>query len=230
MRANPQYSLVTGDSISSRVAGLQRRKMYQAFLSASGIRPENTVLDVGATGEHTYSHSNYLVQWYPHKDRITASGIDDAAFLERDFPGVKFVQADGRSLPFADRQFDYVHSNATVEHVGSREQQALFIREAWRLAKKGIFITTPNRWFPIELHTRLPFAHWLPASVFRSICRGLGMSFFASEENLNLLTARELKRLARQAGVRNVQLKRVSLGGWPSNLLLLGRRPGDPEE
>ena len=22
--------------------------------------------------------------------------------------------------------------------------------------------TTPNRWFPVEVHTRLPFVHWLP--------------------------------------------------------------------
>ena len=27
-----------------------------------------------------------------------------------------------------------------------------------------MFLTTPNRWFPIELHTRLPLVHWLPRS------------------------------------------------------------------
>jgi len=26
-------------------------------------------------------------------------------------------------------------------------------------------LTTPNRWFPLELHTRLPLVHWLPAGV-----------------------------------------------------------------
>jgi hypothetical protein len=25
-----------------------------------------------------------------------------------------------------------------------------------------VFVTTPNRWFPVELHTRLPLVHWLP--------------------------------------------------------------------
>ena len=25
-----------------------------------------------------------------------------------------------------------------------------------------MFLTTPNRWFPIEVHTRLPLVHWLP--------------------------------------------------------------------
>jgi hypothetical protein len=25
-----------------------------------------------------------------------------------------------------------------------------------------VFVTTPNRWFPLEVHTLLPFVHWLP--------------------------------------------------------------------
>lgn len=226
VRVNPQYSLVTGNSLASKIAGQQRRRMYEVFLRETAIQPHETVLDVGVTGEHTYSHSNPLVQWYPYKDRITASGVDDAGFLEAMFPGVKFVRADGRSLPFADRQFDYVHSNATVEHVGSREKQAIFLRETWRVARKGIFVTTPNRWFPVEMHTQLPFAHWLPAAAFRRICRGVGMSFFANEENLNLLTSSELKLLAQKTGIEQIKVRHVALYGWPSNLLLIARRDG----
>jgi hypothetical protein len=30
---------------------------------------------------------------------------------------------------------------------------------------RRVFLTTPNRWFPIEVHTRLPFVHWLPEAV-----------------------------------------------------------------
>jgi hypothetical protein len=25
-----------------------------------------------------------------------------------------------------------------------------------------VFVTTPNRWFPVEVHTKLPLVHWLP--------------------------------------------------------------------
>ena len=28
-----------------------------------------------------------------------------------------------------------------------------------------MFVTTPNRWFPIEVHTRLPLVHWLPETM-----------------------------------------------------------------
>ena len=182
------------------------------------------MLDLGVTSDQSYSHSNYFVHWYPHKHRITASGIDNAAFLEDLYPGVKFVLADGRNLPFQDRQFDYVHSSAVLEHVGSRAMQVAFLREAWRVARKGVFITTPNRWFPIEFHTLLPFAHWLPPATFRKLCRMTGREFFASEENLNLLTFSELRWLAREAGLENIQIKSARLASWPSNLLLSAKR------
>ena len=64
-------------------------------------------------------------------------------------------------MPFADGAFDVVYSNAVIEHVGGRERQEAFVREALRVGRR-VFVTTPNRWFPIEVHTRLPLVHWLP--------------------------------------------------------------------
>ena len=29
-------------------------------------------------------------------------------------------------------------------------------------SRERVFVTTPNRWFPLEVHSLLPFAHWLP--------------------------------------------------------------------
>jgi SAM-dependent methyltransferase len=78
------------------------------------------------------------------------------------FPQVRTVRADGRELPFADGEFDVAFSNAVVEHVaGGREGQRAFIRELCRVAKR-VFVTTPNRWFPLDPHTLLPLVHWLP--------------------------------------------------------------------
>lgn len=224
MNINAQYNLAAPDSIPIRIAAYQRRRMYDVFLAKTGIQEHDTVLDIGVTSDKTYSHSNYFESWYPYKDRITASGMDDAAFLEELHPGVKFVFADGRNLPFADQEFDYVHSSAVLEHVGSREKQTAFLSEAWRVARKGIFVTTPNRWFPVEFHTMMPFVHWLPTEVFRKLCDVRGLGFFASEENLNLLSGSELGQIAAKAGVEKVKVTSVGLGGWPSNLLLSGRR------
>jgi hypothetical protein len=224
VRVNAQYNIASPHSIPIKIAGFQRRRMYDAFLAASAIGGADTVLDLGVTSDQTYDHSNYFVHWYPYKNRITAAGIDDASFLEQQHPGVKFVFGDGRSLPFADQQFDFVHSSAVLEHVGSKTMQAAFLTEAWRVARKGLFLTTPNRWFPIEFHTLLPIAHWLPQPAFRKICDLTGRSFFGCEENLNLLARSDLQRLARAAGLENVDITSVSLAGWPSNLLLCARR------
>jgi hypothetical protein len=50
------------------------------------------------------------------------------------------------------------------------------------------------------------------------------MEFFASEDNLNLLSAAVLRWLAAEAGMENIQVTSVALAGWPSNLLLSSRR------
>lgn len=220
MDEKPQYHLFAPESIAGRIATYQRRRMYEAFLTSTGIQQKDTILDLGVTSDRSWSSSNYLECWYPLKNRITACSVDNARFLEEMYPGLKFVLADGRNLPFADLEFDYVHSSAVVEHVGSRENQAAFLREAYRVARKGVFVTTPNRWFPVEFHTVTPFAHWLPAAFFRKLCKMRGLDFFASEENLNLLSTFQLGRLAKEAGLTNFKVTSLSLAGWPSNLLL----------
>jgi hypothetical protein len=201
--------------------------MFQAFLAASAANPDDTVLDVGATSDRNYDHSNYLEAWYSHRHRITAVGIDDAGFLEQLYPGLRFVLADGRALPFPDSAFDHVHSSAVLEHVGSRAQQAQFLRELWRVTRRSLFVTTPNRWFPVEFHTVLPLVHWLPPAGFRAVLRAIGRGFFAEESNLNLLTRGDLWRAALAAGITGAEIRSVRLLGWPSNLLLIARKvPG----
>jgi len=217
---NAQYNVAAPESLPVRVAGFMRRKMYRRFLDGSGIAPDDTILDIGATSDQSYDHSNYLEAWYPHKARIVAVGIDDARFLQIRYPGLRFVQADGRNLPFADDSFDFVHSSAVLEHVGSRDQQAAFIAESCRVARKGVFLTTPNRWFPVEFHTVLPLVHWLPKPAFRWLLRYGGRSFFAEERNLNLLSAGDVARLCRAAGVSGYAIGTVRLAGLSSNLLL----------
>lgn len=198
--------------------------MFSRFLAASGIVPADSLIDVGVTGDRTYEHSNYLEAWYPHKERITAVGIDEASFLEDLYPGLTFHRADGRALPFADRSFDFVHSSAVLEHVGSREQQSTFLAELWRICRKGIFVTTPNRWFPVEFHSLLPVLHWLPAPAFRATLRAIGHDLLAHEANLNLMSRHDLLRAAKAAGITGARVEGARLCGWTSNLLLIAGR------
>jgi len=221
---NKQYNLAAPDSLAIRLAGYQRRRMYDRFIAETSVGLTDTILDVGATEDRSYASSNYLEQWYPHKAAVTAAGTDDAAFLTVLYPGLRFVRANGLNLPFTDRSFDVVHSSAVLEHVGPVGNQAALVQECCRVARKAVFFTTPNRWFPVEFHTSIPFVHWLPKRAFRALMRASGRGFFAEEANLNLLTARELHNIAIRIKEFVFEIGSVSLAGWPSNLLLIGRR------
>ncbi len=181
-KPNAQYNVARPDSLAIRVTAMMRRRMYERFLAVSGLAATETVIDVGVTSDRGYVSSNYLEAWYPHKDKLTAAGMDDAGFLEKEFPGVRFLFANGKALPFAEGAFDVVHSSAVVEHVGSLAEQAHFIGELYRVARRLVCITTPNRWFPVEVHTSLPLIHWLPAAKFRAVLRTIGLPFFAEAE------------------------------------------------
>jgi hypothetical protein len=224
---NAQYNVAAPESLPVRIAASQRRKMYELALSRAAIQQDDTILDVGVTSDQTYASSNYIEAWYPHRNRITACGIDDASFLERLYPGMRFVQANGLNLPFEGGSFDVVHASAVLEHVGSFENQIRFISECARVARRAFFLTTPNGRFPVEFHTVLPLVHWLPKPIFRAVLRHAGLAFFAEEANLNLMTRRELATAmasSQEAADFDWHVESVHLWGWPSNLLAIGLR------
>ena len=90
-----------------------------------------------------------------------------------------------------------VFSNAVLEHVGGIKNRSKFIHGSVRLDRKYVGLITPNRWFPLETHTKLFFIHWLPQRYFCKLLTKIGMSFFAQEENLNLLSVKILKTCGR---------------------------------
>lgn len=199
---------------ATKLSWYARQKMFDLLMGLANPSADTTVLDVGVTSDRR-EDCNFFEKLYPHKDKITAVGMEDAAFLEES-PGLKYVRSDGLSLPFPDKSFDLVVSFAVIEHVGSRTQQHAFVRELCRVGKTCC-ITTPNRWYPIEFHTAVPLIHWFPASWFRALLKLLGKHFFAKEENLNLLSEKEvLKMLPADA---EVYTRHFRLLGLISNLL-----------
>ena len=102
-------------------------------------------MDLGVTADKSALSSNYFENLFPHKNKIIAVSNQDAKFLEATYAGLQFRQGDARDLPFADKSVDVVFSSAVIEHIGSYANQKRMLSECLRVAKKGIFITTPNR-------------------------------------------------------------------------------------
>jgi len=165
------------DAVSLR----SRRRKLRLFLDELHPTAETSVLDVGADelafGEGDGCGTlNFFEEHYPWPERITALGLQDGTGFSARYPAIRYVQGDACALPFADGEFDIVFSNAVIEHVGGRERQRQLVSEAIRVGRR-VFITTPNRHFPIEVHTRLPVVHWLPERFAHRVYRAAGKSF-----------------------------------------------------
>jgi hypothetical protein len=212
---------------ADRVLLRVRHETCQIFLKALAPSETDTILDVGIS-ENDHISSNYLEKTWPHPRSIIAMGIEPYPSLKAAFPAITLLCGDARALPLADESVDFVYSHAVIEHLGSRENQARFLAEAFRVCRKGLMVTTPNRWHPIETHIGLPLLHYLPPALFRRLCAALGKRMYASEETLNLLDAGELLRMARAlpVGPERIEIHTIRWLGFVSNLALaIGKPP-----
>jgi hypothetical protein len=216
MKTNSAYIAPRLGGVGPRLAWKVRVEIYRKLIDRLQPQSDWRVLDAGVTSDRT-PDSNFFEQLYPYPDSITAIGLEDASFLEKEHPGVKFILADACELPFSDDSFDLVFCSAVIEHVGSRHRQQQLIRELTRVGKISI-ITTPNRYFPLEFHTLTPFLHWLRPSAFRQFLTYTGRPFFADEKNLNLLSARDMDNLIAAEGL-HCEKHHHQLWGWTSNLV-----------
>ena len=173
-----------------------RRRKLELFLDELQPTANTSVLDVGADelafGEGDGCGTlNFFEEHYPWPERVTALGLHDGAGFRARYPTIRYVQGDACALPFADGEFDIVFSNAVIEHMCGRERQRQLVAEALRVGRRA-FITTPNRRFPIEMHTRLPLVHWLPDGIAHRVYSAAGKSF-ATE--LHLLSKKSFEAL-----------------------------------
>ena len=203
-------------ALADRVSLRSRRHKLRLFLEFMQPDETTSVIDVGVTDSGFGGDAgappaeNFFEAMYPWPHRITAVGLGHLPRFTAAFPQVRAVTADGRDLPFADREFDIGFSNAVVEHVGDRSSQERFVQELCRVAER-VFVTTPNRWFPIEVHSLLPAVHWLPPDTRERVFDRLGKS---QAEGLRLLGPREFRSLfPYRVRIINTGMTLIAVGG-----------------
>src|SRR5919197_2285019 len=142
---------------ASGAAARARARRHARFFALTGARPDSRIVDIGcgALG---------LRALEPDRD---ITGVD--LVPRPDYPG-PFVQADVlEGLPFEDGAFDLAYSSSVIEHVPPDRREA-FAAELRRVAR-GFYVQTPAFSVPIEPHTLLPCAHWMPPALRRPYWR-----------------------------------------------------------
>jgi ubiquinone/menaquinone biosynthesis C-methylase UbiE len=186
-----------------------RAQKVDCFFRELRPRFEETLLDVGG-GIGIVGEFKPL---YKHFRSVQVVNLDRMSIPDKEFPHVTVSNADGCNLPYADRSFDWVFSNAVIEHVGGPERQKLFASEIRRVARKGYFVATPNRNFPVDPHTLLPFYQFLTPHWQGKVCR-FSPGHMRRYEPLDLLSARDLRALFPGAAVRKLGMR-----FFPNNLI-----------
>lgn len=178
-----------------RLSSWSRRAKLAALRRV--VEPGSSVLLVGISAGEGIGTESFVERGLADHARVV--GLVYPA-VRTPVLGLPTVRGDARALPFADDSFDYVVSNAVIEHVGGRSGAAGMLAESDRVARRGWVHTTPNRRFPMEVHTGYPLLHWLPTGP-RERAFALGGSPFPDDE-YHLFTGRSLRRLGHPVEVR----------------------------
>ena len=115
---------------------------------------------------------------------------------------------------------DLIISTATIEHVGNEENQFKMIKNMTELSKNYVVLTTPNRFHPIEFHTKIPFIHFLPKKIHRFILNLFGFKSLSLEENLNLLSKNDILKILGNLKNFDFEIIEISFLGFVSNFVV----------
>ncbi len=182
-----------------RLTGRITVRFVEPLLDAAGVVTGMGVLDVG-TGP------GYAAQRAAERGAV-ATGVDIAdevlALARRRHPGVRFVRGDAEALPFAERSFDALVSNFTINHLPRPERG---IREFARVVVPGGRIAL-SAW-DVSEHNRF-------LGVMVDALRECGVTAspeaVAGPDPYRFADDDEFRELLRGAGLEDVEVRSVSL-------------------
>lgn len=186
-----------------------RHKKIRLFLDLIPAKNLDSLLDIGG-GTGIDGEFLAIYRWF---NLVTLVNLQPQELNGDSARHCRMVLADGCRLPFPSQSFDWVFSNAVIEHVGGWERQKAFADEIRRVAIKGYFVTTPDKYFPIEPHTLCPFYQFLPVAAQKRIV-GYTPGYLSRYEEINLLSFVQFQRLFPEA-----QIRRVGFPIWGNSLV-----------
>lgn len=212
-------------ALFKRLSQRSRRLKMELLARHVPLTGTERVLDIGSQVDN---QARQLLERFPDQSRIVATNLmsEHLASIRAAYPAIRAVRSDARNLPFPDKAFDLVYSNAVIEHVGTLEDQERMASEVRRVGKRW-FLTTPNRWYPFEFHARMPLVSWLPPRWMHKATKLWAYNHVLERyqsgidcSDVNLLTARQLRRMFPDS----IVLKpRITF--WPETLVVVGPAP-----
>lgn len=189
-------------SIFTKLSYISRTRKLELFDKTFHPTDQLLILDVGAEVNRDGDRGLQLIDSYRWKSNITAVNLDPQHIdkIRQYYPKIKATIGDACDLPWPDKYFDIVYSNAVIEHVGDFDRQKQMAAEIMRVGRRW-FVTTPNRWYPFEFHMRIPFITWLPGHGYLWAGRIISYNhvrrkyvFGLEQSGIRLLSMRELKK------------------------------------
>ena len=184
----------------------------------------SSCLDIGTTNDFDKKSSNLIIKNLREitiLKSISNQKIDESFF---NISLTKSITNDFTNIEIDKMSSDLVISSATIEHVGNEKNQIKMIENIIKLSKKYFVITTPNKLYPIDFHTKIPLIHWLPKKVHRFLLKIIGLNYLSKEENLNLLSKSDLEKMMRNFNALvDFKIKTINLFSFVSNVIVIGK-------
>lgn len=220
--------------VVQRVRTRARARRSRLFRTEFRLTAETRVLDLGSEDGSSIAA---VLRETPVKARnVYIADINSRAVLrgEKIYGFRPVVIPETGRLPFQDGFFDIVYCSSVIEHVTILKQsvwslrsgrdfcsqaenrQREFAQEIIRLGK-AYFVQTPNRWFPIESHTWLPFAAYLPRRALLALLRLTNRVWIKkTTPDWRLLTVSDMRRMFPDA-----EIERERFGGMTKSIMAI---------
>jgi 2-polyprenyl-3-methyl-5-hydroxy-6-metoxy-1,4-benzoquinol methylase len=188
-----------------------RASKIRAFLALAGDRTRATLLDVGGNAG---INGEFLPLYRSFASVTTVNICPDHQPVPPNF-NIKRICADGCDLPFEASSFDWVFCNAVIEHVGDFDRQQRLAAQIRRVARGGYFVTTPNKWFPVEQHTYMPLYQFMPRSMQRSLLQyAPGWRNWDVMSDVRLLSYGEMRGMFPEAAVYHTSFRNTIIASY----------------
>jgi ubiquinone/menaquinone biosynthesis C-methylase UbiE len=122
--------------VSQIAFGGRRGRVYRRIVAMTGVRPGDSVLDVGCSGGFLARKLAAAAGPDGHVTGVDPSEAAIAHARRRAQPAMTFIVGTGQDLPVPDSTFDVVACTLAMHHIPARKRQAA-LGEMFRATRPG---------------------------------------------------------------------------------------------